>query len=272
MGNFNVVSSTSYQLAFTATNLYVRIYSGGGFQGGAVANVTQLTAAGVVPGANVWLAGSVDCDAAGQVVYKAYVSTDGLTWTQLGGTVSLALVPTVVSSAVTIGNPSGSVWQGGAIYSTELRTGLDPAAGTIGWRFDAAEYPGTGTSYVDPRGQTWTLSSAGVIVPKLDPVVQALPDATVWRFDAADVPAATGAVTYTDPRGRSWSLVAPIVPAGAAPIVQPQPDQTLWRFDANDWPPGATAVNELGRTWTASAPGAVQHPASIPDQEVIDVG
>ena len=49
------------------------------------------------------------------------------------------------------------------IYSVELRTGLDPAAGTVLWRFDAAEAPGTGTTYTDPRGRVWTLSNAAAI-------------------------------------------------------------------------------------------------------------
>jgi hypothetical protein len=33
------------------------------------------------------------------------------------------------------------------------------------WRFDAKDYPGTGLSYTDPRGRTWTLTAAGAIVP-----------------------------------------------------------------------------------------------------------
>ena len=39
---------------------------------------------------------------------------------------------------------------GSRLYSAEMRTGLDPAAGTVLWRFDASEYPGTGLSYTDP--------------------------------------------------------------------------------------------------------------------------
>ena len=54
----------------------------------------------------------------------------------------------------------------GRIYSVELRSGLDPAAGTVLWRFDANDYPGSGTSYTDPRGRTWTLSVAGAITAK----------------------------------------------------------------------------------------------------------
>ena len=53
----------------------------------------------------------------------------------------------------------------GRIYNVELRSGLTPTGGTVLWRFDAAEYPGTGTSYVDPRGRTWTLTTASAITP-----------------------------------------------------------------------------------------------------------
>jgi hypothetical protein len=66
------------------------------------------------------------------------------------------------------------------------------------WRFDANEYPGTGMSYVDPRGRTWTLTNAAAIKPKRSPLV--------WRFDANDYPG-TG-TTYVDPRGRTWTLSA----------------------------------------------------------------
>lgn len=64
------------------------------------------------------------------------------------------------------------------------------------WRFDANDYPGTGTSYVDPRGRTWTLSAAGAITPKVPAVppivVPAVPAdvcPTSWTrpFDRASI-------------------------------------------------------------------------------------
>jgi len=61
-----------------------------------------------------------------------------------------------------------SYWED-RIYSVELRSGLDPAGGTVLWRFDAADYPGTGTSYQDPRGRTWTLTSDKAITVAADP-------------------------------------------------------------------------------------------------------
>lgn len=52
---------------------------------------------------------------------------------------------------------------------------LNPLPAELLWRFDANEYPGTGLSYVDPRGRTWTLTTAAAIVPKVVPV-PAVPD------------------------------------------------------------------------------------------------
>lgn len=73
------------------------------------------------------------------------------------------------NSSVKIGYTTTTDHWTGRIYWCELRTGTDPTAGTVIWRFDANDYPGTGTSYVDPRGRTWTLSSASAIVPKPTP-------------------------------------------------------------------------------------------------------
>jgi len=67
----------------------------------------------------------------------------------------------------------------GRIYSVELRSGLDPNAGTVLWRFDANDWPGSGTSYVDPRGRTWTLTSAAAITPQVSAVVTTRPVATL---------------------------------------------------------------------------------------------
>lgn len=68
-----------------------------------------------------------------------------------------------------------------------------PQADAVVWRFDASDYPGTGTSYVDPRGRTWTLSAAGAIVPKVPAVPEVVvpPDVcpVLWErpFNRADI-------------------------------------------------------------------------------------
>jgi hypothetical protein len=49
------------------------------------------------------------------------------------------------------------------VNQTAGNTIVQPQPNTTVWRFDANDYPGTGLTYVDPRGRTWTLSAAGAI-------------------------------------------------------------------------------------------------------------
>lgn len=49
-----------------------------------------------------------------------------------------------------------------ATFAGDVHVGV--ATPAVSWRFDAADYPGTGLSYVDPRGRTWTLSTSSAIV------------------------------------------------------------------------------------------------------------
>ena len=80
------------------------------------------------------------------------------------GTVLSPQVTFDSTSVVRIGRFATSTPWIGRIYWVELRTGLDPRAGTLVWRFDASEYPGTGTTFTDARGRVWTLSAANSIV------------------------------------------------------------------------------------------------------------
>jgi hypothetical protein len=100
-------------------------------------------------------------------VSTSYSSTDGMTWTTFA-TLSSALIGVIndIADPVVVGR-SGSTGVPetfpGRIYYLELRTGNTPTGGSVVWRFDAAEYPGSGTSFVDPRGRTWTLTNASAI-------------------------------------------------------------------------------------------------------------
>ena len=124
---------------------------------------------------DMWLAIRIDLDDGNGIFYPtAWTSIDGRTWTSLGTRPGWAgLVPAIPSIAAPDAMLIGvaydwSTWPwDGRIYSVELRTGLDPIGGALLWRFDGDDYPGTGTTYVDPRGRTWTLSAAGAIVPKV---------------------------------------------------------------------------------------------------------
>jgi len=78
---------------------------------------------------------------------------DGVRTTQPAG--QLVLPHTAAPVMIGGGDPNLQ----GRIYWAQLEK-LD---GTVIWRFDATEYPGTGTSYTDPRGRVWTLSNANAI-------------------------------------------------------------------------------------------------------------
>ena len=60
------------------------------------------------------------------------------------------------------GTGATDIWDG-RIWWVELRTGNDPKAGTLLWRFDANDHV-SGTGWTDPRGNVWTLTSAAAIV------------------------------------------------------------------------------------------------------------
>lgn len=52
----------------------------------------------------------------------------------------------------------------GRLRSVECRTGMDPSAGTIIWRFDPAEHPPGSTDWTDPRGLRWIIRNPTAIV------------------------------------------------------------------------------------------------------------
>lgn len=74
------------------------------------------------------------------------------------------MMATHTNAAVQLsGNITGAVTR---VYWMQLEK-LDAQGNPSGviWRFDANDYPGTGTTYIDPRGRTWTLSAASAITP-----------------------------------------------------------------------------------------------------------
>jgi hypothetical protein len=97
--------------------------------------------------------------------FAALTSTDGIVWTEVGTPVTTTawVVPQNSASPVHIGSRSvtGTDRFNNRIHWVELRTGLNPGAGALRFRFDAAE--STGTSWTDPRGVPWSLSAAGAV-------------------------------------------------------------------------------------------------------------
>ena len=101
----------------------------------------------------------------GTGMMSCWTSPDGATWTKGADSATKPAIALFDSTGpVRIGaqGPSGLPWNG-RIYWVELRTGLDPAAGDIIWRFDAAE--AQANPYTDPRGQVWSLTLLTAIHP-----------------------------------------------------------------------------------------------------------
>lgn len=202
---YNVSGQFSWLIQRNAT-------SGRGEFGGSVAGSGPVTPAPVsaslpIAGADEVGAYSLDSSVSNLTAWQY----DGTTWTSLGAGPTLASFTTFDSNSyIRIGafqtstNPFN-----GRIYSVEMRTGLDPAAGTVLWRFDASDYPGFGTVYTDPRGQVWTLTADGSILNNDGNVAidGATPDegdayidetTGVTRISRSGVWRATSARTYID--------------------------------------------------------------------------
>jgi hypothetical protein len=100
--------------------------------------------------------------------FAALTSTDGVNWVETGTPVTTATWTSTSNSAspLHIGSRSvtGTDRYNNRVHWAELRTGLNPGAGTLRWRFDATEAPPGATSYIDPRGVPWDLSSTTAIV------------------------------------------------------------------------------------------------------------
>jgi hypothetical protein len=52
-------------------------------------------------------------------------------------------------------------WPGNLEWA-EMRSGSDPAAGTLLWRMSVAEYT-SGVTWTDPRAEPWTVTTAGAL-------------------------------------------------------------------------------------------------------------
>jgi hypothetical protein len=128
-------------------------------------NIASTVATGVTDGATKWVRATLDVDngLVGNDV-KFYLSDDGITYTQLGATVTTALVTSIFDSAraLTIGAraSTGDETLAGYIYKAEVYSGI---AGTLVASFDAQSAPITTNrlpATVVQSGRTWTLNGS----------------------------------------------------------------------------------------------------------------
>ena len=169
-------------------------------------------------------------------------STDGVNWTQVGfvapnkWTVLHDSTGPIRAGTRRIGF---GPWEG-RMYSMELRTGIDPNAGTVLWRFDGTDYPGTGTSYTDPRGKVWTLTNASAITPYQPPgnvKIQIISYGYAHWNDQNIEPPATTVPPLTAQNDEGWKqrcLLSQVLPIPGLPVGSASDPVGTWVAPASD--------------------------------------
>lgn len=131
----------------------------------AALSATSTVAPVVTNGEPLWIRYQLDVNngAAGRDI-KFFTSVDGVTWVQLGTTVTQAGVTSIFNSTaqVNIGayNDGGSERLAGRVFSAKIRSGL---SGTIVANPDFSVQPAGTTSFLDGQGLTWTIAAPATI-------------------------------------------------------------------------------------------------------------
>jgi hypothetical protein len=129
--------------------------------GGDAVVATCTAATGITDSSKKWIRVTLDVDnGAGGYVVKFWLSDDGITWTQLGDTITGVGTTSIANtdSRVTI----GCIATGGAgelligsLYRAQIYAGID---GTKVADFDASLLTEPYATYTDPQGNVWTLN------------------------------------------------------------------------------------------------------------------
>ena len=151
---------------------------------------SSTVATGFADGATKWVRTTLDVDngAAGRDV-KFYTSDDGVSWLQLGSTVTVAGTTSIFdsTSVVTVGAryPGSSVLLAGKVYEAQVRAGID---GPIVARFDPVAIERTGlrtpTTTVQPGGTPNMLTPNQASIETDATGWSALTNATIARSTA----------------------------------------------------------------------------------------
>jgi hypothetical protein len=149
---FTVLTSGMLRLAWSAN-------------GSTVLSADSTVAPTVANGAALWVRATLDVDngAAGRTIIF-YTSPDGVTWTQLGATVTQAGVTSIFdgTAAINIGSrDSGTLDRmAGKVYYAEIRSGIN---GTIIANPDFTAEPVGTTIFADSLGNVWQVIPPAVI-------------------------------------------------------------------------------------------------------------
>ncbi len=149
---FNVSTGGNLQLTTSATGV-------------ATMTNTSTAAVPVLDGEGIWVRATLDVDngAAGRV-YTYYTSIDGVTWTQLGSTVTVSGVTSIFSSSASLEVGSSDVGTAvrltGLVASLEVRNGI---GGTVVANPNFAAQSIGKTLFTDAAGNVWTVTSPASI-------------------------------------------------------------------------------------------------------------
>ena len=164
------MATVAAQMGFGPYAWRLHFHFGGGFAYGYSTDGSGFSDLGILTSAELEALFDVGTDFyLGAVVstsndtLRAITSANGATWTVAGPLMSGPLVAPFDNDArLEIGRQHEGTQHvfDGRIYWVECRT--DPG-GALVWRFDAKDYPGSGTQWIDSHGRTWDLSAAGAI-------------------------------------------------------------------------------------------------------------
>ena len=190
---------------------------------GSTALLTASTANVAATPVNSWLGVAVSFDAVSGAdrQTKFWTSTDMMTWTQLGSTVTgtsgaTAILPSADPLRIGSVNSFDSTMFDGNVGYVSVRDGIgagNTVGGTERFRFEGTNLYSSmstaATSFKASTGQTVTINRSGSPQTTIVPTV----DGVLWRFDAQDHVSGT---SWTDPRGRTWT-----VPSSSAIVHDP---------------------------------------------------
>lgn len=123
---------------------------------------SSSTAPGFADGTPHWVRVTLDVDnGASQRVYRFFTSEDGVTWTQLGTTQTVAGATTIFASTATLRvgrDDDGLASTTGTFYRAQFRNGID---GTVVANPDFRQAVIGATTHTDSTGKVWTIAGTG---------------------------------------------------------------------------------------------------------------
>jgi hypothetical protein len=211
-----------------------------------------------------------------------YTSTDGVSWSQLGTMLATAAGDIFVAASTFIGR-----WDGGWLGYGHYHTCLIKFAGATVVNFDAARYTGSGSTFADSAGVTWTrngnaqfsatnlttimgLTNAAFTLAKSGGGVVACRDLSIRNATASPVSTFyAGARSYDGGNNTNWTFNN--APATAA-LVATDADSTATAAASVSI---AAAADQHDQADNAIAAGAVTIAAALAatdSQELLSVG